>query len=94
MFNMEERWFQRDLIAVYYHLNGAYKKGGDVLLIRECRDRVRGNGFKLNEHRFRLDLQKFFTGRVLRPWNRLLREVVDVSSLKVFKIRLDGTLSF
>ena len=32
------------------------------------------------------------TVRVVRCWNRLLREAVDALSLEVFKARLDGTL--
>ena len=55
---------------------------------------MRGNGFILEEGRFRLDIRKkSFTVRVMRHWNRLPSETVDAPSLEALKARLDGTLS-
>jgi len=73
---------------------GAYKKAREGLFTRACSHRTRGNGFKLKEGRFQLDIRnKFFTMRVGRHWNRLPRKAVAAPSLDVFKARLDEALS-
>ena len=70
-------------------MKGAYKQEGERLFARVDNDRTRGNGFKLRQGRFRLDIRrKFFTQRVVMHWNRLPKEVVDAPSLEAFKARL------
>ena len=47
-------------------MEGAYRKAEERLFIRAVSDRTRGNGFKLEEGRFRLGIRKkFFTVKVV-----------------------------
>ena len=58
LFSLEKRRLRGHLTVAFQYLKGAYKKDGDRLFNRACSNRTRGNGFKLKEGRFRLDIKE------------------------------------
>ena len=74
LFRLEERRIQGDLIMAFQYIKGDYKHEGNQLFTWIGSDRTKGNGFKLKEGRFILDMRgRFFTEKMVKCRNMLPR---------------------
>ena len=56
LFHLEKRMLRGDVIVAFQYMKGAYRKAEEELPVRACSNRTRGNSFKLEEGRFRLEV--------------------------------------
>ena len=90
LISMEERVLRGDLIETYKILTGKLNIDHEQFFQVNHNERTRGHHLKLVKRRgVHQARMKFFSNRVVTPWNNLPQEVVLAESTNSFKNRLD-----
>jgi len=87
---LKYRRIRGDMIEVFKIITGKYDYLISPHLPLSSSSVTRGNSFKIITCRCHYDLRKYsFRNRITNIWNSLPNDVVNASSLNVFKNRLD-----
>jgi len=93
LFSLKKRRLREDLINAYKYLKDECQENRLRFFSVVPSDRTRCNRHKQKHRKYHLNMRNnFFPLRVVEPWNRLPREVVDCLSLEIFKACLDEVL--
>ena len=93
LFSLTKRRLRGKLIECFKILKGFNDIEPENLFTSANFLSTRGNGMKLRGHRVNLDSTKyFFTNDIVDKWNRLPENVVNSTSINIFKNKLDQHL--
>jgi len=74
-----------DMIETYKIITGIYDREASPVLKLNLSTKTRGNGYKLDTHRTKYDLRKYyFTNRIVNVWNSLPDTVVMSETVNQF----------
>lgn len=89
LMSTEVRRKRGDMITTFKILKGKVDLGRSIFQVN-TESRTRGHNLKLVINRARTDYRKyFFTNRVCKDWNDLGKEVIESSSVEIFKKAYD-----
>ena len=90
---LETRRLRGDQIEVFEIMNGYEDIARKMFFKRKEGSRTRGHKAALVKEQCRLQMRKYsFLQRVINEWNKLSNDCVDVSSVNMFKNRIDRYL--